>query len=374
MSAAIRVASFLSLMLVSMQSWAEYQLDLRPGVTSFSQGAFEIHTLVMWICVGIGVIVFGAMIYSIIMHRKSRGAVASKFDDNLTVEIVWTVVPFIILAIMAVPATRVLLEMEDVSNSDMSIKITGYQWKWHYDYAVGENAKEISFFSNTTTVPEEIYNKVTKGENYLLEVDNHVVVPVNKKVRLLFTSNDVIHAWWIPAFGVKKDAIPGYINESWFKTDKIGRYRGQCAELCGTNHGFMPIVVDVVSEEDYATWVSAQLDKASAAEESSNKTWTQAELMDHGKAVYATNCTACHQANGEGIPNVFPGLKGSAIALGDIAKHINVIVNGVSGTAMQAFGPQLNDADIAALVTYERNAWGNDVGDMAQPADIKAAR
>ena len=374
MSAAIRVASFISLMLVSMQSWAEYQLDLRPGVTSFSQGAYEIHTLVMWICVGIGVIVFGAMIYSIIMHRKSRGAVAAKFDDNLTVEIVWTVVPFIILAIMAVPATRVLLDMEDVSNSDMSIKVTGYQWKWHYDYAVGENAKEISFFSNTTTTPEEINNKATKGENYLLEVDNHVVVPINKKVRLLFTSNDVIHAWWIPAFGVKKDAIPGYINESWFKTDKIGRYRGQCAELCGTNHGFMPIVVDVVSEEDYAVWVSGQLDKASAAAESSNKTWTKAELMDHGKTVYNTNCVACHQANGAGIPNVFPGLVGSAIALGDIAKHIDVVVNGVSGTAMQAFGPQLNDADIAALVTYERNAWGNNVGDMAQPADTKAAR
>ncbi len=374
MSVAIRVASFLGLMLVSMQSWAEYHLNLRPGVTSFSQGAFEIHMLVMWICVGIGVIVFGAMIYSIIMHRKSRGAVAAKFDDNLTVEIVWTVIPFIILAFMAVPATKVLLDMEDVSNSDMSIKVTGYQWKWHYDYAVGENAKEISFFSNITTPPEEIHNKATKGENYLLEVDNHVVVPINKKIRLLFTSNDVIHAWWVPAFGVKKDAIPGYINESWFKTDKIGRYRGQCAELCGTNHGFMPIVVDVVSEEDYATWVSGQLDKADAAAESSNKTWTRAELMDHGKTVYNTNCVACHQAGGEGIANVFPALKGSAIALGDIAKHIDIVVHGKPGTAMQAFGPQLNDADLAALVTYERNAWGNNVGDMAQPADIKAAR
>ena len=370
MSAAIRVASFISLMLVSMQSWAEYQLDLRPGVTSFSQGAYGIHTLVMWICVGIGVIVFGAMIYSIIMHRKSRGAVASKFDDNLTVEIVWTVVQFIILAFMAVPATKVLLDMEDVSNSDMSIKVTGYQWKWHYDY-LGE---DITFFSNLTTSVEEIQNKATKNPNYLLEVDNHIVVPVNKKIRLLFTSADVIHAWWIPAFGVKKDAIPGYINESWFKTVQIGTYRGQCAELCGTNHGFMPIVVDVVSEADYATWVAGQKESAAAAVASSNKTWTKDELMEHGKTVYSTNCVACHQANGEGIPNVFPGLKGSAVALGGIAKHIDVIVNGVSGTAMQAFGPQLNDADIAALVTYERNAWGNNVGDMAQPADIKAAR
>ncbi len=370
MSAAIRVASFIGLMLVSMQSWAEYQLDLRPGVTSFSQGAYEIHTLVMWICVVIGVIVFGAMIYSIIMHRKSRGYKAATFDDNLTVEIVWTVVPFIILAFMAVPATKVLLEMEDVSNSDMSIKITGYQWKWHYDY-LGE---DITFFSNLTTPVEEIKNKATKNPNYLLEVDNHIVVPINKKIRLLFTSNDVIHAWWIPAFGVKKDAIPGYINESWFKTDQIGTYRGQCAELCGTNHGFMPIVVDVVSEADYAAWIASKKESAAAAVASSNKTWTKDELMEHGKTVYNTSCVACHQANGAGIPNVFPALTGSAVTLGDIAKHIDVVVNGVSGTAMQAFGSQLNDADIAALVTYERNALGNSVGDMAQPSDIKAAR
>ncbi len=370
MSAAIRVASFISLMLVSMQSWAEYQLDLRPGVTSFSQGAYDIHTLVMWICVGIGIIVFGAMIYSIIVHRKSRGAVAAKFDDNLSVELIWTVVPFIILAFMAVPATKVLLAMEDVSNSDMSIKVTGYQWKWHYDY-LGE---DISFFSNLATPVEEIQNKATKNDHYLLEVDNTVVVPVNKKIRLLFTANDVIHAWWVPAFAVKKDAIPGYINESWFMTDKVGTYRGQCAELCGTNHGFMPIVVEVKSEADYATWVASQKQKAVAAAESATKTWSKDELMEHGKAVYTTSCLACHQASGEGIPNVFPGLKGSVIATGDVAKHIDVVVNGVSGTSMQAFGPQLNDADLAALITYERNAWGNNTGDVVQPADIKAAR
>ncbi len=374
MSAAIRVASFIGLMLVSMQSWAEYQLDLRPGVTSVSQGAYEIHTLVMWICVVIGIIVFGAMIYSIIMHRKSRGHEAADFDDNLTVEIVWTVVPFIILGFMAVPATKVLLAMEDVSNSDMSIKVTAYQWKWHYDYNVGEAAQDINFFSNLSTPIEEITNKATKNEHYLLEVDNRVVVPINKKVRLLFTSNDVIHAWWIPAFGVKKDAIPGYINESWMKTDKIGTYRGQCAELCGTNHGFMPIVVDVVSEADYTAWIASKQVSAAAAEASSNKTWTMDELMAHGKTVYATSCLACHQGGGEGIPPMFPALKGSAIATGDIAKHIDIIVNGKPGTAMQAFGPQLNDADIAALVTYERNAWGNDTGDVTQPADIKAAR
>ncbi len=370
MSAAIRVASFIGLMLISMQSWAEYQLDLRPGVTTVSQGAYEIHTLVMWICVVIGIIVFGAMIYSIIMHRKSRGHKAAKFDDNLTVEIVWTVVPFIILGFMAVPATKVLLAMEDVSNSDMSIKVTGYQWKWQYDY-LGE---DISFFSNLSTPIEAIQNKATKEKNYLLEVDNRIVVPVNKKIRLLFTSNDVIHSWWVPAFAVKKDAIPGYINESWFKTDKIGTYRGQCAELCGTNHGFMPIVVDVVSEADYATWVADQKEGAAAAAASSSRTWTKAELMEHGKTVYTTSCLACHQAGGEGLPPMFPALKGGAITTGDIAKHIDIVVNGKSGTAMQAFGPQLNDADIAALVTYERNAWGNDTGDVVQPVDIKAAR
>jgi cytochrome c oxidase subunit 2 len=310
------------------------------------------------------------MIYSIIMHRKSRGHKAAKFDDNLTIEIVWTVIPFIILGFMAVPATKVLLAMEDVSNSDMSIKVTGYQWKWHYDY-LGE---DISFFSNLSTPMEAIQNKATKEKNYLLEVDNHIVVPVNKKIRLLFTSNDVIHSWWVPAFAVKKDAIPGYINESWFKTEKIGTYRGQCAELCGTNHGFMPIVVDVVSEADYASWVADKKEGAAAAAASSNKTWTKAELMEHGKTVYTTSCMACHQGGGEGLPPMFPALKGSAIATGDIAKHIDIVVNGKPGTAMQAFGPQLNDADIAALVTYERNAWGNDTGDVVQPADIKAAR
>ena len=370
MRAAIRVASFISLLLVSMQSWAEYKLNLRPGITSFSQGAFEIHTMVMWICVGIGTVVFGAMIWSIIMHRKSRGAVAAKFDDNLKVEIIWTIIPFIILATMAVPATKVLLAMEDTSNPDMSIKITGYQWKWHYDYLDEDN---ISFFSNLSTPIEQIHNKATKDKNYLLEVDNPIVVPVNKKVRFLITSNDVIHSWFMPDFGIKKDAIPGYVNETWFKSDKPGIYRGQCAELCGANHGFMPIVVEVKSEQGYREWVASKQEAARAAAASANKTWTKDELMAHGKQVYTT-CAACHQANGEGVPGVFPALKGSPITTGDKAKHIQVVLHGRPGTAMQAFGPQLNDADLAAVITYERNAWGNDTGDVIQPADIKAAR
>ena len=377
MSAAIRVAGLISLLFFSAQSWAGYQLNMKPGVTSFSQDAYEIHQLVMWICVVIGIVVFGAMIYSIIYHRKSKGAVPADFHESTTLEIAWTTVPFIILIAMAIPATRVLLAMEDVSNPDMSIKVTGYQWKWHYDYNVGENAKEISYFSNIST-PDALSlatnPDVIKDEHYLLDVDNKLVVPTNKKIRLLFTSNDVIHAWWVPAFGVKKDAIPGYINESWINIPEPGIYRGKCAELCGTNHGFMPIVVEAKSDEDYLAWVDGQKMAAAEVAASASKTWTKAELMAQGEKVYATNCGACHQANGAGIPNVFPGLIGSPITTGPVAAHIDIVVKGKSGTAMQAFGSQLNDADIAAVVTYERNAWGNDKGDMVQPADVKAAR
>jgi cytochrome c oxidase subunit 2 len=374
MRAATRVAGFFGLMLVSGLSLADYQLNMAPGVTSFSQGAYEIHTMVMWICVVIGIVVFGAMIYSLINHRKSKGAVPADFHDNTTIEIIWTIIPFLILIAMAIPATKVLLAMEDTSNYDMSIKVTGYQWKWHYDYL----DEDINFFSNIST--PDAANLATSAsvvkddETYLLDVDNRVVIPVNKKIRLLFTANDVIHSWWVPEFGVKKDTIPGYINESWIEVPEPGVYRGKCAELCGKNHGFMPIVVEAKSEEDYIAWVQGQKAAAAEAEASASKTWTMAELMSHGEKVYATNCSACHQANGEGLPPVFPGLKGSALAIGDIAGHIDIVVHGKAGTAMAAYGPQMNDADLAAVITYERNAWGNDTGDAVQPADIKAAR
>lgn len=377
MSAAIRVAGLISLLLFSAQSWADYQLDMKPGVTSFSQGAYEIHTMVMWICVAIGVVVFGAMLYSIIYHRKSKGAIASDFHESTTLELAWTIVPFLILIVMAIPATRILLDMEDVSNPDMSIKITGYQWKWNYDYNVGENAQDVSFFSNITT-PDALHKStnasVEKNALYLTDVDKRLVVPTNKKIRLLITSNDVIHAWWVPAFGVKKDAIPGYINESWINVPEPGIYRGKCAELCGTNHGFMPIVVEAKSEADYNSWIASQKVAATAAAASSNKTWTKDELIAHGEKVYATTCAACHQVSGTGIPNVFPALKGSAIATGPVAKHLNIVLHGVTGTAMAAFAGQMNDADLAAVITYERNAWGNNTGDMVQPSDVKAAR
>ena len=377
MSAAIRVAGLLCLMLFSTQLFAGYQMNLKPGVTTFSQGAYEIHQMVMWICVVIGIVVFGIMTYSIINHRKSKGAKSASFDDNKTVEVIWTVIPFVILISMAIPATKVLLAMEDVSNSEMSVKVTAYQWKWHYDYNVGEEAQDISFFSNITT-PDALSvatsDSVIKDKTYLIDVDNRMVVPVDTKVRLLFTSNDVIHAWWVPEFGVKKDAIPGYINESWINVPEPGVYRGKCAELCGTNHGFMPIVVEALSKEDYAAWIGGQKTAAAEVAASTEKTWTRDELMVQGEKVYATSCAACHQGNGEGLPGAFPALKGSPIALGDAAKHIDVVLNGVPATAMQAFGGQLNDADLAAVITYERNSWGNDVGDIVQPADIKAAR
>ena len=373
MRAATRVAGIISLMLISGLSHAAFQLNMTPGVTTFSQGAYEIHMMVMWICVVIGIVVFGAMIYSIVKHRKAKGAVAADFHENTTIEVVWTIIPFLILIAMAIPATRVLLAMEDTSNSDMSIKVTGYQWKWHYDY-LGE---DVGFFSNISTPDAaslETAANVEKDETFLLDVDYRMVIPEDTKVRLLFTAADVIHSWWVPEFGLKKDAIPGFINEGWIEVPEPGIYRGKCAELCGVNHGFMPVVVEVKSKEDYVAWLTSQKAMAAEAAAAAEKTWTQADLMSHGEKVYKTACAACHQANGEGLPNVFPGLKGSAVALGDIAKHIDIILNGVEGTSMQAFGAQLNDADIAAVTTYERNAWGNDTGDVVQPADVKAAR
>jgi cytochrome c oxidase subunit 2 len=373
MRAAIQVAGLSGLILSSGQALAAYQMNLAPGVTTFSQGAYDIHMMVLWICVVIGAVVFGAMTYSIIKHRKSKGAVAAEFHENTTIEIIWTIIPFLILIAMAIPATKVLLAMEDTSNSDMSIKVTGYQWKWHYDY-LGE---DVSFFSNIST-PDAANlatnASVEKDETYLMDVDNRLVIPVNKKVRLLFTSNDVIHSWWVNDFGLKKDAIPGFINEGWINVPEPGVYRGKCAELCGKNHGFMPVVVEAKSEEDYIAWLAGQKAEAAEAAASAEKTWTMADLMSHGEKVYSTACAACHQVNGMGLTGVFPGLKGSPVAVGDIAKHIDVVVHGVSGTAMAAYGPQMNDADLAAVITYERNAWGNDTGDIVQPADIKAAR
>jgi cytochrome c oxidase subunit 2 len=349
---------------------AEYGLNLTEGITSISKEAYSLHMLIMWICVVIGIVVFGAIFISILKHRKSKGAVPAQFHESTTVEIIWTVVPFLILIGMAIPATKALVAMEDTSNSDLSIKVTGYQWKWGYDYL----DSGVSFISTLATPKEQIFNEQEKGDNYLLEVDNPLVVPVDKKVRLLITANDVIHAWWVPALGMKKDAIPGFVNEMWFRAEKEGTYRGQCAELCGKDHGFMPIVVIAKNEADYQEWVTAQKAAMDADAASADREWTMAELMERGEKVYNTACAACHQANGEGVPGAFPGLKGGAIATGPKDAHIGIVLNGKAGTAMAAFGGQLNDVELAAVITYERNAWGNNTGDLVQPSEIKAAR
>ena len=359
-----------ALLVCSGGASADYGLNLPRGVTSISKEAYDLHMLIMWICVAIGVVVFGAIFISILKHRKSKGAKPATFHESTTVEIIWTIVPFLILIGMAIPATKALVAMEDTSNADLSIKVTAYQWKWGYDYM----DEGVSFISSLSTPKEQILNQQDKGEHYLLEVDNPLVVPVNKKVRLLLTANDVIHSWWVPDLGMKKDAIPGFVNEMWFRADEEGTYRGQCAELCGKDHGFMPIVVVAKNEADYQQWVTDQKTAMDADAAAAGRDWNMAELMERGEKVYNSSCAACHQANGEGVPGAFPGLKGGAIVTGPKDAHVDIVLNGKPGTAMAAFGGQLNDIDLAAVVTYERNAWGNDKGDLVQPSEVKAAR
>jgi len=349
---------------------AEYAYNLQVPASKVAQDVFQLHNLIMLVCLGIFIVVFGAMFYSLLKHRKSVGHKAANFHENTTVEVIWTVIPFVILMGMAYPAARVVIDMKDTSNPDMSIKVTGYQWKWGYTYL----NDGVSFYSTLSTPRDQIEGTGTKGEHYLLEVDEPMVVPVGKRVRLLITANDVLHSWWVPALGAKQDAIPGFIRDSWFKADKIGTYRGQCVELCGKDHGFMPIVVEVVSEADYKIWLDKKKGAATTAAADDGKTFDQAELMARGEKVYAANCAACHQADGMGLPGVFLPINGSKVATGPIDAHISTVLNGRPGTAMAAFGGQLSDADIAAVVTYQRNAWDNKTGDAVQPAQIAAAR
>jgi cytochrome c oxidase subunit 2 len=354
----------------SQSAWADYAYNLQPPASQVALDVFQLHNLIMLVCLGIFVVVFGTMFYSLLKHRKSLGHQAAHFHENTTVEIIWTVIPFVILMGMAYPAAKVVIDMKDTSNPDMTVKITGYQWKWGYDYL----NDGVSFYSTLSTPREQISGAAAKGENYLLEVDEPMVVPVGKRVRLLITANDVIHSWWVPAFSVKQDGIPGFIRDSWFKADKIGTYRGQCAELCGKEHGFMPIVVKVVSEEDYKAWVAKMKGAAQVAAAANGKTFALADLMEHGEKIYQGNCAACHQANGMGLPGAFPAINGSKVATGPIADHVQLVLNGRPGTAMTAFADRLSDADIAAVVTYQRNAWDNKMGDAVQPAEIAAAR
>ena len=353
--------------------------NLQAPQTIIAHEIYDLHMLILGICCVIFVVVFGAMTYAIIRHRKAAGHKAEQFHENTTVEIVWTIIPFLILIGMAYPATRTVIQMKDTSSPDMTIKATGYQWKWGYDYLTGEG-EGISFYSSLATPRELITDNSTEGQkkreaqsNYLLEVDNPVVVPVGKKVRLLTTANDVIHSWWVPAFGVKQDAIPGFVRDTWFRVDTPGIYRGQCAELCGKEHGFMPIVVQAVEPEKYAQWVAEQQKKMAAQADNPNKVWTLDELKARGAKVYAANCQVCHQATGMGQPPAFPPLSGSKVATGPKDAHILTVLNGRPGTAMASF-KQLSDVEIAAVITYERNSWNNKTGDMASPADVKKLR
>ena len=358
--------SGLVLLALSGTIHADWAFNMPKGVTQVSNEVYDLHMLIFWICVVIGIVVFGVMFYSMFAHRKSKGAVASKFHENLSVEVLWTVIPLLILVGMAVPATKTLISIYDAQDADIDVMVTGYQWRWQYSY-LGE---DVTFMSNMTTPREEIRNLTDKNDNYLLEVDEPLVVPIGKKVRFLITAADVIHSWWVPALAVKKDAIPGFVNEAWTIIDEPGIYRGQCTELCGRDHGFMPVVVEAKTQEDYDIWLAEKKEAAAREAELTSKEWTLAELMQRGEEVYGRACAACHQPGGEGIPPMFPALKGSDMALNDIQGHINIVVNGSPGTSMASFAAQLSEVDIAAVITYERNAWGNDTGDVVTPVDI----
>ncbi|TMH56773.1 MAG: cytochrome c oxidase subunit II [Betaproteobacteria bacterium] len=357
---------------IAAQAIREY--NLQSPVTPIAAQIFDLHTYIMWICVVIFVGVFAVMFYSIFAHRKSKGHQAAQFHENTVVEVIWTVIPFLILLFMAFPATKTILAMKDASAPDMTVKVTGYQWKWSYDYL----DDGFGFYSNLTTPYVQIHGQEPKGEHYLLEVDNPMVVPVGKKVRVLITANDVIHSWSVPAFGIKQDAIPGFVRDAWLKADQPGIYRGQCSELCGKEHGFMPIVVEVKSTDDYAKWLAEHKKSASAGTDDPNRAWDQKELIARGEKVFGANCAACHQANGKGVPGAFPALDGSKVVTGPKDAQIKTVLNGVvkngQPTAMVAWKNTLSETDIPAVITYTRNSWSNHTGEAIQPAEVKAAR
>ncbi|MFZ6800945.1 cytochrome c oxidase subunit II [Undibacterium sp. Di24W] len=375
-----------SLLAAGMPAWAVKdspggpavkQLNLQTPVTQIAEQIYSIHNLMLYICLAIFVAVFGVMFYSILKHRKSLGHKPATFHESTTVEILWTIVPFFIVIGMALPATKTVVAMKDTANADITIKATGMQWKWGYDYLKGEG-EGISFLSTLATPRSQVgapglAPTEARSVNYLLEVDNEVVVPVNKKVRIITTANDVIHGWTIPAFGVKQDAIPGFVRDTWFKAEKIGTYRGQCVELCGKEHAFMPIVVKVVSDADYTAWVDGKKKEMAAKADDPSKVWTVDELKQRGESVYAANCVACHQANGKGVPGAFPALDGSAVVTGPKAAQVDILLNGIRG--MPAWKATLSDTEIAAVITYSRNSWSNKSAEnIVQPAEVLAAR
>ena len=346
------------------------ELNMTEGVTAISQSIYDLHMTLIWICVVIGAVVFGVMFWSIIHHRRAAGHEAAQFHESTKLELAWTIVPTLILIAMAVPATQTLIAMYDTGGEDMVVEVRGYQWKWQYKYLDEDYNNTFSFFSNLSTPQDEILGRSAKGEHYLLEVDKPLRIPANRKVRFLITSEDVIHAWWVPEFGIKRDAIPGMLNELWTVVDEPGVYRGQCTELCGKDHGFMPVVVEVMEEQAFDAWYAEEVDNEAVRREALSKTFTTEELMAEGEKVYATFCASCHQANGQGVPPVFPSLVGTGVVSGPRDEHIKLVIDGVTGTSMQAFGKQLDAAQLAAVVHYERHAWGNNAGDVTQPRDV----
>ncbi|WP_297352149.1 cytochrome c oxidase subunit II [Paraburkholderia sp.] len=346
------------------------EINLQPPATAIAEELYHLHTFMLILCTVIFIGVFGVMFYSVFAHRKSKGYKAAHFHESTTVEIIWTIVPFVIVVLMALPATKTVIAMKDTTNSDLTVKVTGYQWKWNYDYVKGPG-EGINFFSTLTTPRAEVDGEQPKTDTYLQEVDNPLVVPVDKKIRIITTANDVVHSWYVPAFGVKQDAIPGFVRDTWFKADKTGTFRGFCTELCGKEHAFMPVVVEVLSADDYAKWVDDQQKKMAAGADDPNKTYTLAELMERGGKVYAANCAVCHQPTGKG-GGAFPALDGSKIANGPIAQHVSIVLKGKN--VMPSWGPTLNDVEIASVITFERNSWGNHTGDILQPKQVADAR
>ena len=371
--------------LISLPAMASYDVNIPRPASPIADQIYGLHMYILWVCATIFVVVFGMMFYSIFKFRKSNGAKPDvNFHESTLIEIIWTIIPFIILIAIAVPATKTVLQMKDTSNPDMTIKVTGFQWGWRYDY----NAENFGFYSNLSTPWSQIGQPGTapteaKGQDYLLEVDNALVVPVGKRIRLLITSNDVIHGWYVPQLGINQYGIPGFIKDVWFTAESVGTFKGQCSQICGKLHGYMPIAVIVKSETDYAKWVEESRAKWStnaltavapaAPPEDDGKTFTMAEAKDKGEKIYAANCVACHQANGKGLPPAFPSLAGSKTVLGTSDQQINVLLNGRAGTAMQSFA-RLSNSEIATVITYTKNSFGNSVGKVIQPADIKAAR
>jgi len=340
-------------------------LNMTRGVTPVSHEVYEIHMYMFWICVVIGIGVFGYMLWALVFHRKSVGHKSAQFHEHLGAEIAWTVVPFVLLIFMAIPATKTLKNVYDFSEAEMDVKVTGYQWKWQYEY-LGEG---VDFMSELATPIDQIYNVDDKGETYLQEVTQPLVLPAETKVRFLVTSKDVIHSWWVPAFAVKRDAIPGYTVETWAYINEPGTYRGECAELCGQAHAFMPIVVEVLPKKEFAQWLEEKKVEAQALAALSERTFSMDELMERGKATYDRSCAACHGIDGQGLAGVFPPMVGVADQV-SLTDHIDILLNGSPGTSMQSFASQLSEVDIAAVITYERNAFGNNTGDLVQPIDV----